>query len=418
MEEEPGGMGLVLAGVSFLPVGFRPVGRFFVPLRYVSLADFYAKFSTVIDLAIYALVFVGVAQVTLGRRYPGRGGRALALGVGTALALGMALAEERWGFTIRSFGPVAAVLLALLFTMLVYRLLRYGGARAGTALALGYVLLFLICLALAPELFVWLGDRAPGLAFALTLLFVFALFGLLLALVSGGGGHRERRLERRIARALERDRENEGSPRAAKSERRALKKFLKPRSKRFSKENAHTLHDLESVEEAVREHGSEPDMRNRIAKKIRAFKPDWKRQREELRRIRQVTRRLKETDSERVSEDTRPDLGGVTPRAQDLLRARARSETRRLDLDGKAERLERAIQADVDRVFRHVTNAADYLDRGRVREALSEIQRAMRAERSLSELGRALRALWDYLARMSGSEIDIQKRLDADGPRQ
>ena len=113
-----------------------------------------------------------------------------------------------------------------------------------------------------------------------------------------------------------------------------------------------------------------------------------------------------------------PDLEGVAPRSQHLLKVKARSETRRLDLDEKAQRLERAIQADVDRVFRHVTNAADFLDRGRVREALSEIQRAMQAERSLSELGRALKALWDYLARMSGSEIDIQKYLDANGPGQ
>ena len=55
-----------------------------------------------IDAIIAFLIFFGVAKVTLGKRFEGRGGRAIIIGIGLALSTGFLLMEKTLNFSLRS----------------------------------------------------------------------------------------------------------------------------------------------------------------------------------------------------------------------------------------------------------------------------------------------------------------------------
>ena len=54
----------------------------FWPYQYLELSSLYDHYQGLIDMTIYVLIFVGAAQVTLGQRFPGNGGRAISIGTG------------------------------------------------------------------------------------------------------------------------------------------------------------------------------------------------------------------------------------------------------------------------------------------------------------------------------------------------
>jgi len=80
----------------------------------------YAKYSTLIDLAIYLVIFLGLAQYTLGRKFKGAGSRAIITGVGLVFAVGLALFERQAGFNLIAFGPIAALIFTIILAIAVW----------------------------------------------------------------------------------------------------------------------------------------------------------------------------------------------------------------------------------------------------------------------------------------------------------
>jgi len=90
----------------------------------LDLGWIYARWPAAIDSVVYFTVFLGVAQVTLGRRFDGRGGQALVIGVGVALAVAATTAAQTVGFTLAQLGPYAWGVLLLVLGVTAYDFLR------------------------------------------------------------------------------------------------------------------------------------------------------------------------------------------------------------------------------------------------------------------------------------------------------
>lgn len=122
------------------------------PLDLIDIPKIYSQHAVLIDFVLYLVLFNGIAQVAFAKRLEGKGGRLVAGAVGTALAVAMTGLEATAGFTLASFGAVAATFLLLLVGVAVYRTLRHLGAGAGTAGAFALVLVALGVKAAAPRL--------------------------------------------------------------------------------------------------------------------------------------------------------------------------------------------------------------------------------------------------------------------------
>ena len=163
------------------------------------LEQIYFKYSAFIDAAIYLIIFLGLAQVTLGHRFESRkGGKAITIGVGLIMAIGLAIWETQAGFNIASFGPVAAVVLLALMGYAIWagiRAMEIEGVDTLTVTAMTYVLVYYSMSAAVPSVIWWINKNVPvvgGLlaliAAAFTIFLIYKIITWMMSLFGSFGG--------------------------------------------------------------------------------------------------------------------------------------------------------------------------------------------------------------------------------------
>ena len=165
-----------------------PLFDAFSPLRYLDLSSLYSQYASVVDFFLYLLIFVGLTQWVFESRFQGRGGRAVTIGVGTALAAGLSLAESRFGFSLLSFGPIAGFIMILLVAMVVYHLVHKTGLGALSSAVLALLVMYFGLGSLAPELLAWLGTTFPIIHLLAALAILFLVVKLVFRLAEGMHG--------------------------------------------------------------------------------------------------------------------------------------------------------------------------------------------------------------------------------------
>jgi len=97
------------------------------------ITNIYNKYGMFIDLVIYLVVFVGIAHAALMKRFKAAGGKAIVIGVGLALSIGLAV----WGnqpagcrdggvcnLTLAQFGPFAGAVFTLLIFIAMWEIIK------------------------------------------------------------------------------------------------------------------------------------------------------------------------------------------------------------------------------------------------------------------------------------------------------
>lgn len=115
------GAGSVLAAENGGILGgvFEAIGG-----KNFDMARLYSNYGSIIDLIIYSLVFVGVAQAGLGKRFEGRGGKAVVGAIGVALAIGLSVWGSRNNFNLASFGWLGGVVFMFIMFYAIYHLVK------------------------------------------------------------------------------------------------------------------------------------------------------------------------------------------------------------------------------------------------------------------------------------------------------
>jgi hypothetical protein len=188
---------------NFLDYLFKPLGG-------ISVVSFYDNYWYAVDFMLYLIVFLGVARVSLEKKFTGRGGKALIVVLGLMLTIAMTWIAESIGFKIANLWPVAAGLFMAIIAFLIFRLMAEQGAKLGKGVATAYVVTFLVVQAVMPELFGpdgWIATKTPiiwGIANIVFLVAIVYMIGELARFFTQG-----RKTEGRDGYPL---REREGRP--------------------------------------------------------------------------------------------------------------------------------------------------------------------------------------------------------------
>lgn len=147
------------------------------PFAGIDLGQTYDAYTSLIDFAIYTMLFTGIAQATLGQRFTSRGGKAVVTAVGLVLAIGLVISETMLGFNLRSFGPLAAGLFIFLVGFCLYLGIKTAGMDAASASSITFVVVYFSIRAVAPGFFDWMtGNR--HIAWLHSILLIAVLFSL------------------------------------------------------------------------------------------------------------------------------------------------------------------------------------------------------------------------------------------------
>jgi hypothetical protein len=151
----------------------------------------YDRFGTTIDLVIYLIIFLGLTQWTLGRKFTGKGGKAITVGIAIVFAVSLALFGRTANFNIKSFGPIAALVFVALIGYALWigmRELNVPCLGKDGSIALVFIVIYFSLAAVVPSLISWLLEHVPiiGALLSLIMLICLVLFMVRFIMCIGG----------------------------------------------------------------------------------------------------------------------------------------------------------------------------------------------------------------------------------------
>tara|TARA_Y100000034_G_C6861373_1_gene392065 strand:+ start:362 stop:1498 length:1137 start_codon:yes stop_codon:yes gene_type:complete len=145
----------------------------------INLAAFYAQNNLWIDAVIYFIIFIGVAAVTIGKKFQDSGGKAIVIGIGLALSFGITYFTWEIGFSLIQLGPWALILFMILIAYTIFSTIKYMGEDSLVAIAIAYILVWLMLNFVLKEVMeTYLGELVGWgwLIFAVSLIYVLVHF--------------------------------------------------------------------------------------------------------------------------------------------------------------------------------------------------------------------------------------------------
>lgn len=89
-----------------------------------NMTTFYTDYGNFIDFALYVILFIGIAQVTLGKKFEGRGGKAVQIVIGIMLAVGLSVWAAKNNFSLASLGPMASAILLIIIIVALFTIIK------------------------------------------------------------------------------------------------------------------------------------------------------------------------------------------------------------------------------------------------------------------------------------------------------
>ena len=365
--------------------------RLLEPISALSIPRFYDSYSIFIDLIVYLFLFNGVARIALEKRFGGTGGRFLISGVGIILAVAMMIAESQFGFTLRSFGPIAVMILLMTVGVTVFGFLRGIGANHILSVSLSVLIIYFSLGALTPELLASVIKGVPWLGLVPILAFLAAVWQLARLLFRGTGAQvleAANRLRQSVpVRKIEEKLSSSGEDKQALGVARSVLTELS--SKEFKQSDA-IVRDLEQVEEVVQRQGDNPEVRAFVARKLREVLPKVHLLKMEMTRLREIDKNLAraEFSSYKKLHAWYSQLQGEEKRR---FASRIGEEAQKARDEWKSEDFERKVGSHLETLEYLLKRAAQSLLMGRRKDCVKWIRKAIDHERSAESLLKKIR---------------------------
>jgi hypothetical protein len=103
------------------------------------ILDIYYQYANWIDFILFLMIFLGIGQVTIGKRFEGSG-KIIFVAVGIVLALALLIWENRTGFyLLEEFGGI--IFWVLIILLIIFVIKKFSGTVGGLSVGIPIVLL-------------------------------------------------------------------------------------------------------------------------------------------------------------------------------------------------------------------------------------------------------------------------------------
>ena len=342
------------------------------------LYRFWETYPALIDLVLYFFVFGAAARAGLAKAFSGREGKILSVAVGLVLATSLTMAQHRLGFSIEKLGPIAALVLCVVFFAAVFRLLH----RADMPRLLTVLLSFLVAVALArvvaPAAVDWLVLLSP-------ILIVLVILGLV-CWAWGSSGRAAERFERLQPGFLLERRHVIPDKTALKKEGQYVKRKVKGTTKKTRKEEKRTESKMEKALDLSEQEGLDGKAKAKAAELIDQALTSTRRIRRRCEKLIRLDEALCRQDWDWVRKSQHVDLGRLTPEQQKILRQNYDIERKRLKVESVLKGLESEVEGHARKMQHYLDTAKSNIVSGDPLTASGWIIAAMQEDKKGEEL--------------------------------
>ena len=392
--------GLVLGDESFLDTLFSP-------LRQLNIATFYADNHYWVDFFIFLFIFIPIAKLTVGRRFGGREGRVLSVAIGLILALSLALMERRIGFSVQSFGPIAAAILIFLVGLVVFYVAKTFGSGSVAAGSIALVITYFLVRATVPNFFLWLAHNkwAVWLHAALVLAVAISIWKVFKAIWPKSD-------VRSIANNLEGyhnpDSDVETNMDLEKEEVSLIKRRLERITKKGRKESKEIIEELQEMIKIIDEYGDTDRGRHLISERINHIAPKENLILKQIASLKNLSQKLESFDL-RSFKELKAKLAKLSGKDRDVVKEELLLEKRKLLSEEKIGELESEL-IKYDKDFRYCLRmAAASLTAGQPGQAREWLSRGIQYEEGAVKTFKEMKEFEDKLLKLTKKEYKAFK---------
>ena len=312
----------------------------FGPLEGLDFEYLYDRYHTGIDFVLYCFVLIFVCRLGLARMFPGEHGEKLGNVLGIVLAISLSAAEHTLGFSLKSFGPIAAGLIILIVALVLYNMMRHVGAGHTAAGATALIVTYFTMRAVLPGFFLWAksNEWANYLHALLILAVLVALWRFISALL-------EPKETSALKRMVSKVRGDSGGfveiPRKREmAEWEVVRKRLNRLTIRGRKESKRIIQMLEGILDIIKDYGDDKRVADHICGALNRLKAREHVLLLELTRARHVDKTLMRFDLSQYRQ-LKARYKNLSKEQQKECRELFENERKKLGIEKKIEELER-----------------------------------------------------------------------------
>ena len=394
------------------------LAKAFRPLEGLDLGSFYEKHHPWVDFAVYLVLFVSLAQMTLGRRFGGREGRAVAIAIGLALAVALAAMERTMGFSLRSLGPLAAAVLLVIVGALIFYLARQMNLGISTSASVALVMVYFLVRATTPNFFLWLVNNQ--LAAWVNLVLVIAVMISLWNLATIAFGSRSANVSSvyswgdSLAQAarwpvpMSQAGDDLRLAEREAQEAMVVKNRLGAITRKTVKDSQEIIADIQEMIRVIREFGHDTKARVVIAQRIRDIAPKEAAILRQLALLIDLDLRLEKFDWKSFR-NLKARLDKAPLQERERVKQEILAEKRKLISEERIKEFQKAFEK-YDLNFRQcLKSAIDHLKTGLLAQSVDWLERAMKEEEEAMRVVQEMQAMENQLLKLTEIEGRVAK---------
>ena len=391
----------ISAEVTWAYDGF--LNTLFGPLSELNIVEFYSQNHYWLDFFIYLLVFIPVVRLSIGKRFEGKEGAILSTAIGIALALSLSLMERRIGFSIKSFGPIAAAIFIFIIALLIFQVIRSTGAGSISAVSLAFAITYFMIRATVPNFFLWLeaNQWTRWLHMALVMALAVSIWKIFKSIWPKS---EIESLSHKLEKAPDIDPDSLQNIRMEKEEASLIKNRLERFTKKARKESRDIIEELKEMIDIIDEYGDTPQAKHLIAGKIQHIAPKENLILKQLAYIKDLSKKIEKFDL-RSFKELNQKMGAVDKKHRDRIKEEIIQEKQKILSEEKLNNLESTIIKYKDEFDYCLKMAASSLYADQSGQARNWLLQAVQNEESAIKDLREMKKVEDRLLKLTKIEI-------------
>ena len=373
-------------------------------MRYLNISQIYSQYGRIFDFTLFLILFLGLAQVAFGKRFEGRGGKAVVVALGVSLAVGLSVAEASFGFNLGSLSGLAVAILIIAFGLLFFFLMNSLGLQKTTSLSWSFILAYLFLESLSTKLSLWFQEKFPVINLIFLIACLFAIIKGVAFLDSGStikGSAKDL-----LAKGYDYVKnvpigEEKQERKGIKEEDRTINKEIKLSSRMVG--------HLQEIKRLIQEYGNSEKGRKVVAKHIEILSTQESKLLQKLQYLRDLDRKLEELDIIAVRR-LKEEYGQVPEEQKAQVVKEIQDEKDKCQLSQKMEIFENQIKVNVNSFNICIRSCVEYLGKSLVSEALQSIDGAIQYQITIEKLFEEMDRIGAFLVGLTKRDYKAMKK--------